>query len=149
MTRIDFYVLPGSEPRPRLVTACRLAEKAYRLGHRLYIQTASAGDEALLDDLLWTFRQHSFIPHARWQGADDPDIPVLLGHGAPPLFLHELLIHLADPIPDAFDRFARVAEIVNADETTREAARRRYRFYRARGLVPVTHQLTHAAEEPR
>ncbi len=146
MTRIDFYVLPGTEARQRFLTACRLAEKAYRLGHRLYIQTASAGDDALLDDLLWTFRQNSFIPHARWQGADDPDTPVLLGHGPAPPFLHELLIHLADPIPDAFDQFNRVVEIIDADEATRAAARRRYRFYRGRGLAPVTHQLT-AAEE--
>ncbi|MCU0735674.1 MAG: DNA polymerase III subunit chi [Methylotetracoccus sp.] len=147
MTRIDFYVVPGTEVRQRHLIACRLAEKAYRLGHRLYIQTASSRDDALLDDLLWTFRQNSFIPHARWPGVDDPDLPVLLGHDPPPVFLHELLIHLADPIPEAFGRFARVVEIINADETVRAAARRRYRFYQERALTPVTHQLTAAEEE--
>lgn len=142
MTRIDFYVLPGTETRDRHLTACRLAEKAYRLGHRLYIQTASMHEEALLDDLLWTFRQNSFLPHTRWHGAGDAESPILLGHAPPPKFLHEVLIHLADPIPDAFDCFTRLVEIINAEETTRQAARRRYRFYKERGLSPVTHQLT-------
>lgn len=149
MTRIDFYVLAGSGTRERQLTACRLAEKAYRLGHRLYIQTASAQDEALLDDLLWTFRQNSFVPHTRWRGDDDPGTPVLLGHLPPPEFLHEVLIHLADTIPDAFDRFNRVVEVVDAEDAVRQAARRRYRFYRERGISPLTHQLTTAGDVPR
>lgn len=149
MTRIDFYVLPGTEPKERHLTACRLAEKAYHLGHRCYIQTASMQDEALLDDLLWTFRQNSFVPHARWQGSHDPGVPILLGHSPPPTFLHEVLIHLGDPIPDAYDRFTRVVEIINADENTRAAARRRYRFYKDRGLSPMTHQLGGPEDGPR
>lgn len=141
MTRVDFYVLPGTEPRDRHLTACRLAEKAYRLGHRCYIQTASAQDDTVLDELLWTFRQGAFLPHAVWRGEPDAGTPILLGNPSPPLFLREVLIHLANPIPDAYDRFARVVEIVDADEETREAARRRFRFYRERGLSPMTHQL--------
>ena len=149
MTRIDFYVLPGAEPRERHLTACRLAEKAYRLGHRCYIQTASERDDTVLDDLLWTFRQGSVLPHAVWRGGPDSGLPVLLGNVPPPDFLDEVLIHLADPIPDAYDRFHRVVEIVDADEETREAARRRFRFYRERGLSPATHQLTGSEDSPR
>lgn len=149
MTRIDFYVLSGVGTRERHLAVCRLTEKAYRLGHRLYIQTTSLQDEMLLDDLLWTFRQNSFVPHARWQGTDDLGVPVLVGQGPPPAFLRDVLIHLADPIPEAFDRFDRVVEIINADETIRQAARRRYRFYREQGLSPKTHQLTAAEDDSR
>ena len=39
MTRIDFYIVQHSEPSSRERFACRLAEKAYRLGHRIYIHT--------------------------------------------------------------------------------------------------------------
>lgn len=148
MTRIDFYVLSGDETQERLLTACRLAEKAYRLGHRVYIQTASTREDALLDDLLWTFRQNSFVPHARGQGGGDRECPVLVGHEPPPSFLNEVLINLAEPIPDSFDRFSRLVEIINQDEATRTAGRRRYRFYRERGLSPVTHQLAVTQEYP-
>lgn len=146
MTRIDFYVVPGADPQQRRLTACRLAEKAYRLGHRSYILTESTREDALLDDLLWTFRQNSFVPHARWHGSGHAETPVLLGHDPPPEFLHEVLINLGETIPDAYDRFARLVEIINQDEATRAAGRRRYRFYRDRGLSPVTHQLTAAGE---
>lgn len=147
MTRIDFYVVPGTDPQQRRITACRLAEKAYRLGHRTYIQTDSSREDALLDDLLWAFRQNSFVPHARWHGSGDSETPILVGHEPPPGFLHDVLINLADPIPDAFDRFARLVEIVNQDETVRTAGRRRYRFYRDRGLTPLTHQLAVTAAD--
>ncbi|MGD8642852.1 MAG: DNA polymerase III subunit chi, partial [Chromatiales bacterium] len=34
MTRVDFYLLRDSHPLARQRFACRMAEKAYRLGHR-------------------------------------------------------------------------------------------------------------------
>ena len=141
MTRIDFYVLPGAVVRERQSTACRLAEKAYRLGHRVYLQTSMSQDDATLDDLLWTFKQNSFVPHARWQGDDDTGVPVLIGHETPPPACSDVLINRAESIPDAYERFARIVEIVDNDEACREAGRRRYRFYRDRGYVPMTHKL--------
>lgn len=148
MTRIDFYVLPGVMARDRQVTACRLAEKAYRSGHRVYLQAATAHDGAMLDDLLWTFKQNSFVPHARWEGDDVPDVPVLIGHQPSPPCCSDVLINLAAPIPDAYERFARIVEIVDAEDACRDAGRRRYRFYRDRGHVPVTHKLESTAEPP-
>ncbi|MEZ5578324.1 MAG: DNA polymerase III subunit chi [Candidatus Competibacteraceae bacterium] len=47
-------------------SACRLADKAYGLGHTVYLFTASEARAAALDDLLWTFRQDSFVPHERY-----------------------------------------------------------------------------------
>lgn len=61
--RVDFYVLAGPKPAARLRFACRLAEKAYRLDHRVHLQTGSAAEAEQLDELLWTFRQGSFVPH--------------------------------------------------------------------------------------
>lgn len=141
MTRIDFYVLPGASLRERQLTACRLAEKAYRSGHRVYIQTATAQDDTVLDELLWTFKQNSFVPHARWQGDGQLEVPVTIGHRPPPPACTDVLINLAEPIPDAYERFARIVEIVDAEASCRDAGRRRYRFYRDRGYAPATHRL--------
>ena len=148
MTRIDFYVLPGASSHGRHLTACRLAEKAYRAGHRVYVQTATAQDEVAVDDLLWTFKQNSFVPHARWQGEGQPEVPVLVGHRPAPSFSGDVLIHLGEAIPDAYERFERIAEIVDADAACRDAGRRRYRFYRDRGHTPVTHQLAGKDDPP-
>ncbi|MFO1419126.1 MAG: DNA polymerase III subunit chi [Methylotetracoccus sp.] len=144
--RIDFYLVPDGDPRGRYLTACRLTEKAYRLGHRIYIQTESEQTAALLDDLLWTFRQNSFVPHARWPAGEQPETPVFLGTAEPPEFLDDVLINLSDAVPSTFDRFARLVEIVDQDETGKEAGRRRFRFYRDRGLTPATHKLESASD---
>ncbi len=63
MTRIDFYVLSSSEEVGRLRLACRLADKIFRLGKKLYIHTENAKQNQELDNLLWTFQDISFLPH--------------------------------------------------------------------------------------
>ena len=84
MTQVDFYVLKDDSALHRVQFACRLADKAYRLGHRVYIHTESAEQTRQLDDLLWTFQQNSFVPHCVYQDAGDTPPPVLLAHDAEP-----------------------------------------------------------------
>jgi len=139
MTRVDFYVLQGKNPQQRMQFACRLTDKAYRLGHRVYIHTESAEQSQALDDMLWTFQQNSFIPHAPYQA--DSETPVQLGHAAEPEASHQVLINLADDVPLFFSRFERVAELVNNDDRVRERARDRYRFYKERGYPLQNHEI--------
>ncbi len=139
MTRVDFYVTDkaGAEARARLT--CRIAGKAARLGHRAHIHVGSERELEHLDNLLWTFSDASFLPHARL-GAD-PAVSVTLDTAATPDPAPELLINLADNIPAFFSRFARVAEIVSGDASVRAAGRERFRFYRDRGYPLQHHQL--------
>ncbi|MEE8343080.1 MAG: DNA polymerase III subunit chi, partial [Gammaproteobacteria bacterium] len=81
MTRVDFYILPGKEPNGRQLLACRLADKAYQLGRKVYIHTDSHAQTEQVDKLLWTFRQNSFVPHAVMDQAGNEPPPVLLGNG--------------------------------------------------------------------
>lgn len=39
-------------------------------------------------------------------------------------------------MPAFFERFARIAEVVDQDPQTRDALRASYRFYRERGYAP-------------
>lgn len=143
MTRVDFYVLQSPASQERTVFACRLAEKAWRLGHAVYLHTSSAGDTRRLDELLWTFRDGGFLPHLTLDDAAQADpagiTPVLIGHADEPGPQHELLINLAEDVPLFFSRFDRVAEIVAGDSA--EQARARFRFYRDRGYELGTHKL--------
>jgi DNA polymerase-3 subunit chi len=77
--RIDFYVLPDHQEKGRSLLACRLADKAYSLGHTVYLFASSEARAAALDDLLWTFRQDSFIPHERYPLIGAEGSPVLIG----------------------------------------------------------------------
>ena len=142
-TKVDFYLLGAPDPRLRLATACRLAEKAFDQGLRVAMRTASPAETVELDELLWTFSDRSFVPHAVWPA--DPVLaeqtPVLIANGALPATHRDVLINLgAEPPPDALD-FGRICEIVGADETAKRQGRVRWRSYRAAGLSPESHNL--------
>ena len=139
--RIDFYVLPGREPNGRLSLACRLAEKAYGLGHRVYLHAASSEQARQLDDLLWTFRQGSFVPHTLCPSAASDASPVLIGSEETPPPKAQVLINLSDTVPAFFERYERVAELVDQQPSVLAKSRERFRFYRDRGYEPVSHRL--------
>ncbi|HKK04820.1 MAG TPA: DNA polymerase III subunit chi [Gammaproteobacteria bacterium] len=143
MTRIDFYILESTAPDAGDVVACRLAEKAAGLGHRVYIHTGEAGRAQALDELLWTYRAGSFVPHALFNGetADQAPAPVLVGAGDGPAGHADVLINLAEDVPMFFSRFERVAEVISGDEAARKRGRERFRFYRERGYDLETHKL--------
>ncbi|MEM7284454.1 MAG: DNA polymerase III subunit chi, partial [Pseudomonadota bacterium] len=63
MTRVDFYILKDTAPEARELFAARLVEKAYRLGHKVFVHTANMHLATLFDEYLWTFRDGSFVPH--------------------------------------------------------------------------------------
>ncbi len=142
MTRIDFYVLSTGDAHSRRVLACRLAEKATKQGLTVFLYTASEEEERVLDDLLWTFRQGSFVAHERLDiSAVQIEAPVLIGHRAAPQPAKDVLINLSPETPPDLDRFERLIEIVDQDDTIRQAGRRRYRFYKDRGHTVQTHRL--------
>lgn len=141
MTEVDFYILNGEDSRQRMQFACRLTDKAYRLGHKVYIHTESAQQSREVDDLLWTFQQNSFVPHAVYEDGNEAPAPVQIGHDNEPDASHQVLINLATDVPLFFSRFERVAELVNKDKSVRQQGRSRYSFYKQRGYPLRSHEI--------
>ncbi|MDX5409499.1 MAG: DNA polymerase III subunit chi [Thauera sp.] len=141
MTRVDFYVLPDADPAQRPLLACRLAEKAYGQGLKVYIHTATEGEALHLDELLWTFRAGSFLPHSLHSAVAGEAPPILLGHDHEPAQHTDVLINLGADVPLFFGRFERVAELVDQRPELLAQSRERFRFYRERGYELNTHQL--------
>ena len=146
MTRIDFYILEN-DSNGREQFACRVAEKAYRLGHGVYIHTADSQQASRLDTLLWTFKQGSFVPHGIEGESPDPDAPVLIGQNieldtSSHAKGREVLINLAQEIPLFFSAFKRVAEVVDQNSENKSKGRERFKFYRDRGYSMDTHQIS-------
>lgn len=142
MTRVDFYILDDNGDAPdRFV--CRLTEKAYQQGHRVYVHTADPQQSNRLDNLLWQYRDGSFVPHSLGadDGADDPLTPVHIGHGEPSAEHHDVLVNLAGEVPLFFSRFERVAEVIGGGDDARAEGRERFRFYRERGYSIETHTI--------
>jgi DNA polymerase-3 subunit chi len=142
--QVDFYILETAAAHEQLRTACRLAEKAWHKGHRVFIHTDSKETARNLDDMLWTYRQDSFVPHALFARAGpdpEPVEPVLVGDGTAEPANIDVLINLTESVPPFADRSARIAEIVGGGESARRAGRARYRDYRDRGISIQQHNL--------
>lgn len=127
MTRINFYRIRGDETD----FACRLVSKVYRRGHQVYVHTAGEAQARQFDDLLWSFRPDSFVPHGLQECKDKA--PVMVGFDREPDGYQDVLVNLSAEVPTFFSRFDRVAELVPADDFNRGVARRRYVFYKDRG----------------
>lgn len=141
--RIDFYVLQQETPEACLRFACRLAEKAVKHHHRVYALTADEASAHTLDELLWTFRAESFVPHAIGTPDSAEEVPVTIGYDALSAPANgEMLINLTPEVPACFEGFRRVAEIIDASEAGRHAGRNRFRFYRDNGFDPQTHRIS-------
>ncbi|HET8808545.1 MAG TPA: DNA polymerase III subunit chi [Methylophaga sp.] len=142
MTRVSFYILKSQDIHSRQQIACRLAEKAWREGHQVFIYTENAQQSAAMDEALWAFRPESFVPHQILESANPVVAPVLISHdNTPPPRLMDVLINLNAEQPMFFSQFERLAEIIDDDEQVKQQGRQRYKFYQDRGYPLETHHL--------
>jgi DNA polymerase-3 subunit chi len=140
MSRVDFYILAQAGESARHVFACRLAEKAYRLQNTVHIRTGDPDLAATIDELLWTFRDGSFVPHEIIGTQAAIEAPVTVGSGIVPVGC-DLLINLSREIPVDAASFPRIAEIVSSDEDSRVRSRQRFAAYREQGHTMDTHTI--------
>ena len=124
--------------QPDLVAA-DCVQKAYSQGHRVFINAADEEQARVLDDMLWTWRPTSFLPHGLLGQENSESIAI--GWGQEPEGHSDLLINLQLQIPEFFSRFRRVAEVVIQDPASLEALRRSWTFYKERGYQLEKHDL--------
>lgn len=141
IARVDFYVIEAEDPRLLKVTACRLVEKVYKQGFKVFVGAQNEEEASMVDDLLWTFRQGSFVPHERF-GAHDSRTPVLVGSQVEmPSQGLDVYVNLAEKVPQGIDKFRRIADFVDQTPAIRQAGRLRYKAYKNQGLELLTHTI--------
>ena len=145
--RADFYMIAGKPQfvaQPLLVV-CSLAVKALAANQPCLIFCESAEQADFLDDLLWEFDGDAFVPH-QIVGADEDEVdeydeitPVLLVPPGVETPMRGLVINLRATLPP--EGYARVLEIVPADESARGTARQRWQEYKKLGFEVTKHDL--------
>ena len=140
--RVDFYVLETNATDGRLRLACKIIDRAYRSGYSVYLWTRDDQESSILDDLLWTFSQTSFIPHIRNNGNAELKAPVYIDHHPPQSGSAEVVVSVADQPVEDYSNFVRIAEVVGYDEIEKRSGRSRFKFYRDQGLELETHRIT-------
>ena len=134
MTRIQFR----THIAEKIGYTCRLVRKALSSAPESKIILFST-DKALLnrlDEMLWTFSESDFLPHAMIGDSQSPYSPVILAaddHADMPH--HDILINLSTIVPACFAQFDRIIELVSSDPDDTQAGRQRYIHYREQGYT--------------
>lgn len=139
MTEVAFHF----NAPDKLAYVCRLARKALRHRTQLVVLGSSASLKAL-SPRLWSVSPTDFLAHAvEGDGAGivafSPSVLLERLDSAPH---HDMLVNLGGDVPEGFERFARVVEVVSAtDEEDRHLARQRWKHYVAQGISIKRHDL--------
>lgn len=142
MSQVSFYT---GVPE-RLAYLCRLLRKAQQSGARIGV----CGPAPLLDRLdaaLWTFESTEFVPHLRVRPGRplEPRMaatPILLVEQSAELPHREVLLNLSLDMPEGFEQFARVLEVVSQDPEQMQAGRQRFRRYKDLGHEVLHHVVS-------
>lgn len=140
MARISFYLLKQDQAAERFLFACRLCEKILSQDLKIYIHTSTAEQARYLDDLLWSFKPESFVPHCLVDTDIDEDISVLIGYDDRYLESYDVLINLTESVPDFYAKYPRVVEIITAEESEKTQGRERWKVYKEAGHELESHQ---------
>ena len=141
--QVDFYLLGSIDKSGKFKYACRIAQKAYQQGLKVFVQAEDLESCEMLDALLWTFSQGSFVPHAvvRDDSKSWDDFPVQIGDNASIPKHADLLISLSAGPPNQHRHFNRIADLVIDDPVEKQTGRTRFKFYRDLGITPNTHNV--------
>lgn len=137
MPRVDFYEVKGGRWE---VDLCALAEEALEGGARAYLRCASEALAREFDDLLWTFRDGSFVAHGLWQGQEICDEPLAVGWKPGNPNRATCLLLACDGGAEEVSGFERVIDLAPVDQPAlRDRARVRFKTFRAAGFVVNFH----------
>ncbi len=131
--------------------ACRLLRKAHAAGAQVVV-TGLMPLLRQLDTELWTFSALDFIPHCLADATHATPAAVL---SASPIVLsvspqaapaRQVLLNLGADVPEGFERFERLIEVVTQDDADRQQARVRWKHYADRGYAITRHDRATAKD---
>lgn len=138
MTRVAFHFNVDD----RLHHSCRLVRKGIAAGTTLVV----TGPEDVLNQFdreLWALSATEFLTHCR---AGDPDSlvqksTVLLCESLDGVAARDVLLNLGQTVPDGFEAFHRVIEVVSTADAELVPARLRWKHYAQAGSELLKHDL--------
>ena len=144
MPRVDFYLLSNESGMYKF--ACIMASKAWSAGNHVYMYTETEDTAKKLDDLLWTFRDISFVPHEIYNETENNEVPIAIGFGNHFPKHSQVMINLDYKIPEFAEKFSRIIEIVENNEKNKKVARQRYRQYKENDYEIHDHKIDNLKE---
>ena len=132
MTEIIFVEVTANRMEMR---ACEIAEENYAQGRKLQIIALDQEQAERLDDLLWTFKPDSFVPHGLWVGSlDEPDQPVVITIRKEQLQGMDSLLMMGYSEVDLVSRFSHAVHLVVDTEERLDSSRRYWTLLKDAGF---------------
>jgi DNA polymerase-3 subunit chi len=137
MTHIEFHF----NAPDKLAYACRLLRKGTAHHQRLFVVVPES-DLKPLDVALWSLAPHDFVSHCQVAQVHLlPHSAVILATQLAPVEGVQTAVNLGPGVPEGFEGFERLIEVVSHDPADRLQARDRWKHYTALGYSLQRHDL--------
>ncbi|GAA5163308.1 DNA polymerase III subunit chi [Viridibacterium curvum] len=137
MAEVKFYF----NAPDRITTACSIAGKAVRQGHRVLVYAPDGETARRFDQLLWSVQPLSFVPHVAASSPLADRTPVVIATSLDKPAHQDVLLNLDDAPPTDFSAFNMLVEIVSTQEEDRQQARQRWQTFKQQGHTITAHDL--------
>jgi len=109
----------------------------------MIVVTGSPETLQQLDAALWNFQPTEFLPHCYLESDAGVVVasPVILATVIKAAPYQQVLLNLGDVVPDGFEEFKRVIEVVGLENADRQLARGRWKRYTDLGYAITRHDL--------
>lgn len=145
MNQVDFYLISNRVNDARYKLASRLCNKLQRQQQSSLVVTDNVQATTELDRVMWSFSDTSFLAHDLFNNVQAGALTHIGDHhSVSPAVLaqkHRVLVNLSSGIPAFHSQFSRIAEIVDADDNSKAAARIRYKRYQENGYTLKMHTI--------
>lgn len=131
MTRITF--LHGV--RDRALAAAQWLAHPEQGNTQVAVYVPDDRDRAHLDRMLWESPATGFLPHCNAAKSIATETPIVLATQLSEVPNHACVLNLSNVVPEGFERFERLIEIISRDDADRLPGRERFRFYREHGYM--------------
>ena len=142
MINIDFYIIKAVDPDADWLFSAKLIEKAYQLGHQIYVLCDNEDMAIAFDEFLWQFNPDSFIPHHLFNEGPIPPAPVQIGFENHQPQSKDILVNLSGNVPNFYQQFKRICEIVANQDEMKVLKRQNYRFYQSQSYSLKNHEIS-------
>lgn len=133
MTRVDFH----SQVNDKIHYSCRLIRKARAANCQILVLSQDQQQAQALDQALWNFSASDFLPHVMLDSPLAQQTPILITTTLQTALPHyDLLINLSQHLPENFQQFNRVIEVISQQEDDAASGRQRFRLYQQQGIKP-------------
>ena len=142
MTQVIFYKLEAESVSEQWLLACRLAAQYFRAKRRCLVLFSDQKSAEEFDELLWQQPMDAFVPHNLTGEGPTNGAPVEIswtGDNENTNYnSRQVLINLTDALPEECQKFRQIVDFVPVAEQAKQAARDRYKQYRASGFQMST-----------